>query len=382
MHETLLENLQSRITPPQKRATPPVNGGRLDNLPVRGDADAHAEMLSRMSEHGAAAGDHLLLKLQRSHGNRHLQRVVELARRGNGQPRSSAQPTVIQRQEAGPDTEQQEAPVGQGPAKGPSPPTGGCTTKPPAKDPRTIFDNLCLLSTDLKDDPRLNDAFHNNPPLTAKDNGDPVRKMQGALIKVGEVLPKFKADGKWGDETNRAVFSFQSKNRIPPGGFEAGRKTFLALDAHLQQQPGPPSTQDAKLSAACGKDAAGNAIVVVNGSGFPPGPVDLLVDNTPGNSALAGPDKTFVGAVPANLKDGSHTVLAKSGAVSKAAAFSTPCSPSIQPTPTTDPLVTPPENFLSWRSSSLCTKRSATLRKTLSKICSLWTKSSRRCSRS
>jgi len=133
----------------------------------------------------------------------------------------------------------------QTPNQGPASPaaTQGCTTLPPAKDPRAIFDNLCLLSRELKEHPpgRLNDAFHNNPPLTAKDNGAVVQTLQQALLDTGEALPKFGADGNWGDETTKAVISFQSKNGIPPGGWEAGRRTLLALDRLLGGSgPTPP----------------------------------------------------------------------------------------------------------------------------------------------
>ena len=198
----------------------------------------------------------------------------------------------------------------------PPPPAGGCTTQPPAKDPRAIFDNLCLLSDDLKDDSRLNDAVHNNPPLTAKDNGsDAVQKMQKGLLKLGE---KLEVNGNWDDQTVKAVASFQSKNHIPPGGQEAGRKTLKALDDLLQQQPPPPPSQAVTVTAQCGQGAQAGT-VIVNGSGFPPGEVDLAVDGVARAAALAGADKTFT----ANLKDdgNSHVVKATSGSVQQSAQF-------------------------------------------------------------
>lgn len=251
---------------------------------------------------------------------------------------------AIQRQPAGTDVVQQEVPqTGGSPVAAPAPvPAGGCppTDKIPRPDARFIGDNLCLLSQGLTGDDRLNDAFHNNPPLTSKDNGapGPVQKMQQALLDVGEVLPNFGADGNWGNETIKAVASFQSKNGIQPGGFEAGRKTLLALDAHLQQQPPkpppppPPPGQVVTVTAQCGQDKQAGT-VVVTGSGFPPGEVDLAVDGVAGNAALAGDDKTFTGSVSANLKDGSHVVKATSGAVQGFAQFTTPCGGQVPPTP-------------------------------------------------
>jgi peptidoglycan hydrolase-like protein with peptidoglycan-binding domain len=251
---------------------------------------------------------------------------------------------AVQRQARGDGQNANAAPAPLGPAPpnpSPAPPPGACTTEPPAKDPRAIFDTLCLLSDDLKDDARLNDAFHNNPPLTARDPADSVRKLQQALLDVGEVLPKFGADGAWGPETSAAVFSFQSKNGIPPGGFEAGRKTLLALDANLQQAPPkppvPPPSQAATLSAQCGSGPQAGTIVVA-GTGFPDGRVDLTVDGTAGNSALSA-GGNLSGSVPGNLKDGSHVVEANAGATHAAAQFTTPCGGVVPPQPDPDPLV-------------------------------------------
>ena len=241
---------------------------------------------------------------------------------------------------------QQASQTGDPAVPGPAPvPTGGCPTKPGNADPRAIHDTLCLLSQGLTGDDRLNDAFHNNPPLTAKDNGtESMEKFQQALLDVGEVLPRFGVDGKWGDETTRAVASFQGKNGIPVGGFEAGRKTLLALDAHLQQNPPkppppPPPSNTVKVDAKCGPDPqSGKVVVKVEGGGFPSNSeVDLTVDGAGGNAALSDKDGTFSGSVPADLKDGSHVVKAKSGSVEGLAQFSTPCRVSPPPPTPVDP---------------------------------------------
>jgi hypothetical protein len=111
----------------------------------------------------------------------------------------------------------------------------------PKLDPRAICDELHLQASfwddAAADGSRLDTAFHNNKPLTAADNGSNVVKFQEALISVGFDVGKDGADGKWGGNTSNAVASFQSKNGIPAGGFEAGRKTLLALDSHLQAGP-------------------------------------------------------------------------------------------------------------------------------------------------
>src|SRR5262249_16091861 len=50
-------------------------------------------------------------------------------------------------------------------------------------------------------------------------------------------------DGQWGQETSSAVAEFQRANGIPAGGFEAGRKTMLALDVRLRAAPPKPEPQ-------------------------------------------------------------------------------------------------------------------------------------------
>src|SRR5262249_18741073 len=152
--------------------------------------------------------------------------------------------------------------------------------------------------------------------LTAADNGTPVQKLQTSLLDAGEVLPKFGADGKWGSETSAAIVSFQRKNGIPPGGFEAGRKTLLALDLQLQQKPKPPPPSQPKLDAPQCDKKIGDTIPIT-GSGFPPGStVFLSVDGIPGNSALAQtPSGAIAGSISAGQKSGSHVVEATTNGV-------------------------------------------------------------------
>jgi hypothetical protein len=201
---------------------------------------------------------------------------------------------------------------------------------------------LCLQSDQLKDDNRLNDAFHNNPPLTAKDNraGGPVQKFQQALLDAGEKLPKFGPDGNWGQETSSAVTSFQARNGVPPGGFEAGRKTLLALDQALRQTPPPPPPSPGTLAAQCGTGPQAG-LVLVSGGGFNPGDrVELDVDGTAANSVLVQANGAINGTVSASsLKDGSHVVTTKAGGTQAAAQFDTPCGGQVPPGPQPDPNV-------------------------------------------
>jgi Putative peptidoglycan binding domain len=257
----------------------------------------------------------MMLGLQQSYGNHYVQRLMALARTPEGGQTDSKSDT---------------APAAVTKATSVTEDAGGCPTKAATADSRVIRDNLCLHSAELAGDSRLNDAFHNNPPLTARDGSDAVRKLQQALLNAGELLPKSGADGKWGDETTRAIASFQGKNGVPRGGSEAGRRTLLALDARLQQippkpvPPSPPTAQTAQVTTQCGQGQATNT-VVVTGTGFTAGPVKLTVNGADSNGALADATGKFTGGVPSELKDGTHTVEASGGGSHAAAQFTTPC---------------------------------------------------------
>lgn len=64
--------------------------------------------------------------------------------------------------------------------------------------------------------------------LRKSDSGPIVRSMQNMLISKGFSLPKFGADGHFGDETERAVRAAQRATGIPVDGI-AGPQTYRAL---------------------------------------------------------------------------------------------------------------------------------------------------------
>src|SRR5690606_21756747 len=74
--------------------------------------------------------------------------------------------------------------------------------------------------------------------LRLGDKGEAVRKLQQDLIKAGEKLPKYGADGHFGEETLAAVKSFQKKHGLTVDGI-AGPQTLAKLAeaiAGLNQQ--------------------------------------------------------------------------------------------------------------------------------------------------
>jgi len=71
--------------------------------------------------------------------------------------------------------------------------------------------------------------------LKRGDKGHAVKDFQMKLIKAGEKLPKFGADGHFGDETYRAVTSFQKRHGLVVDGI-VGPKTRAKMDEVLSKK--------------------------------------------------------------------------------------------------------------------------------------------------
>src|SRR5690606_23681105 len=54
--------------------------------------------------------------------------------------------------------------------------------------------------------------------LRPGDTGSDVKKLQKALMKLGEKLPRYGADGDFGSETKKALQAFQSENKLTVDG--------------------------------------------------------------------------------------------------------------------------------------------------------------------
>ncbi|MDQ8012979.1 MAG: DUF4157 domain-containing protein, partial [Flavobacterium nitrogenifigens] len=93
---------------------------------------------------------------------------------------------------------------------------------------------------DLQAERPENPQFKGNPPLEkANDNqmlisagqkGQYVSEMQQGLMKAGQSLPKFGADGDFGKETRNAVIGFQTENGLNKIDGIVGPETIGALD--------------------------------------------------------------------------------------------------------------------------------------------------------
>lgn len=71
--------------------------------------------------------------------------------------------------------------------------------------------------------------------------GDDVKLLQNALLKLGYVLPKYGADGSFGNETSAALKQFQQNNSLTADGI-CGPATWARLDALLNDASVGPVT--------------------------------------------------------------------------------------------------------------------------------------------
>ena len=66
------------------------------------------------------------------------------------------------------------------------------------------------------------------PTIRKGDKGDGVRRLQELLLKAGESLPRYGADGDFGNETSKAVKHFQTTHGLKADGI-VGKLTWAEL---------------------------------------------------------------------------------------------------------------------------------------------------------
>ncbi|MGB9941327.1 peptidoglycan-binding domain-containing protein [Methanosarcina sp.] len=86
-----------------------------------------------------------------------------------------------------------------------------------------------LTSHTLKNQPILKKVCQGDALLKKGSQGQAVALLQRALIVSGYSLPKYKADGYFGSETEKAVKKFQADHGLVKDGI-VGSCTLAALD--------------------------------------------------------------------------------------------------------------------------------------------------------
>lgn len=111
-------------------------------------------------------------------------------------------------------------------------------------------DSHNLESERFRGDEQLENIFDGKQEqfLCFGASGEAVVKVQQTLIDLGLSLPKFGADGRFGDETGSAVSKFKAQNGISPSDPVVGSKTIAALDAELVKQLPAPACVDGPIN--------------------------------------------------------------------------------------------------------------------------------------
>jgi len=97
---------------------------------------------------------------------------------------------------------------------------------------REVDDKHNLTSAVLSGNARLEKCFDAKSIVMMPDEGEHVTRLQQALVNVGVQLPEHGVDGKYGDETRKAVIEFQQKAGMSEREWDGivGRKTIGLLD--------------------------------------------------------------------------------------------------------------------------------------------------------
>ncbi len=86
-----------------------------------------------------------------------------------------------------------------------------------------------LTNASLRDDATVAQVAAGQVQLSRGASGEPVRKVQQALVAAGYELPRYGADGQFGRETETAIRALQRESGLPETG-RLDRDTLVALD--------------------------------------------------------------------------------------------------------------------------------------------------------
>ncbi|MEM4997392.1 GH25 family lysozyme [Priestia sp. SB1] len=89
-----------------------------------------------------------------------------------------------------------------------------------------------------------------NPPSSYRkgDSGLGVKELQQNLLKLGEKLPRYGADGSFGTELEQAVKSFQARNKLDPDGI-AGKLTLAKIADQINKLNKPKEEDLPKVTS-------------------------------------------------------------------------------------------------------------------------------------
>ena len=89
---------------------------------------------------------------------------------------------------------------------------------------------MLLTNPRFANDPVLEACADGSHRMQAREEGDAVRKVQEALLDLDFKLPRFGADGKFGDEMGTTVSAYKVSRNLFPSDPVVGQNTIKALD--------------------------------------------------------------------------------------------------------------------------------------------------------
>lgn len=112
--------------------------------------------------------------------------------------------------------------------------------------PYGAFDEVDVSDHNDPETEPIPDPTENRATIRKGDKGDNVKQAQNMLLALGYNLPKYGADGSFGNETDTAVRAFQRDEGLDVDGV-IGAKTWAALDKAInspedEEQTDPPAT--------------------------------------------------------------------------------------------------------------------------------------------
>lgn len=103
--------------------------------------------------------------------------------------------------------------------------------------------------------------------LSPGDRNEHVRTMQKALLAKGHKLPKYGADGDYGDETKAAVVAFQKANALPATGYANEVTLMLILGVDAPVTPIAPADPMKPAPSMRGVLVTGSSVNIRSGPG-------------------------------------------------------------------------------------------------------------------
>ncbi len=116
----------------------------------------------------------------------------------------------------------------------------GIIQREPVVDAPADPSAVTLTSPRFAGEPTLEECFAGTRKLKTGDKGEPVARIQQALLDLNVPVSEYGADGKFGPETTQAVVTFRSGQKLTPITGQVDDKVMQRLDQLFPPKPAAP----------------------------------------------------------------------------------------------------------------------------------------------